>query len=279
MRILVTGATGTVGRHLVSQLDEADHQVRALTRNPALARNPAGADFPSGVEVVAGDVSDAGTLEAAFSGVDAVHLITFGGDGYDDLTNGPELVALAERNGVRRVTILGGWSPTSVEEAVTASGLEWTILQPKEFMGNALEWADEIRAKRAVSMLATYPSAMVHEADIAAVAVSALVEGGHGGRSYELTGPEALTPMERTRILAEATGQEIAFVQLTEEQERDRLRSYGYDEGFVEFGIQLATSPPDIAGIVVPTVEEVAGRPARTFASWAREHAGHFRAQ
>lgn len=83
--------------------------------------------------------------------------------------------------------------------------------------------------------------------------------------------------MERTRTLADATDQDIAFVQLTEEQERARLRGYGYDEEFVEFGIQLATNPPDIAGIVLPTVENVTGRPARTFASWAQENAEQFR--
>lgn len=270
MRILVTGATGTVGRQLVAQLHEAGHQVRALTRNPVRA------DFPAGVEVVAGDVSDTGTLGPAFAGVDAVHLITFGGDGYADLTNGSEIVALAELSGVQRATVLGGWSPTSIEEAVMSSSLDWTILQPKEFMGNALEWAEEIRTSRTVSMLAGYPSAMVHEADIAAVALTALTEAGHGGRSYQLTGPEALTPRERTQILADATGQEIAFVQLTEDQERARLRGYGYDEEFVEFGIQLATNPPDIAGIVLPTVEQVTGRPARSFRLWAQESATQF---
>ena len=271
MRILVTGATGTVGRHLVSRLHHAGHQVRALTRNPARAA------FPDGVEVVAGDVSDTGSLETALDGVDAVHLITFGGDGYDDLTNGAEIVTLAGRSGVRRVTVLGGWSPTSIEEAVMSSGLEWTILQPKEFMGNALEWAEEIRTARTVSMLATFPSAMVHEADIAAVAATALTETGHHGRSYQLTGPEALTPAERAQHLADAIGEAITFVQLTEEQERARLRGYGYDDEFVEFGIQLATNPPDIAGIVLPTVQNVTGRPARTFAAWARENAERFR--
>lgn len=159
MRILVTGATGNVGRHIVNQLHEAGHQVRALTRNPA------NAGLPPGVEAVAGDLSDIGTLGGAFRGVDAVHLITFGGGGHGDLTNGAEIVALAERSGVRRATVLGGWSPTSIESALKSSSLAWTILQPREFMGNALEWASEIRASGTVSMLAAFRSAVVHEAD------------------------------------------------------------------------------------------------------------------
>lgn len=271
MRILVTGATGQVGRHVVTQLHETRHDVRALTRNPAKA------EFPAGVQVVAGDLTDATTLGPAFDGVDGIHLITFGGDGSEDLTNGAEIIDLAERHGIRRATVLGGWSPTSVESALMASTIGWSILQPAEFMGNALEWAEEIRTKGTVSMLATYPSAMVHEADIAGVAVTALTEDGHGGRTYPLTGPAALTPAERASILAEATGQDITFVRLTEDGERARLRGYGYDDDYVEFGIQLATSPPDVAGIVLPTVENVTGRPARTFARWALEHAARFR--
>lgn len=272
MRILVTGATGNVGRHLVTQLHEAGHEVRALTRNPT------NAGFAAGVEAVTGDLSNIGTLADAFRNVDAIHLITFGGGGYNELTNGSEIVALAERSGIRRATVLGGWSPTSIESALKSSSLAWTILQPKEFMGNALEWANEIRTNHTVSMLAAYRSAVVHEADISSVAVCALTEDGHGGRSYLLTGPEALAPDERTRILAEATGQDITFVKLTEDGERDRLRGYGYDDDYVEFGIQLATNPPVEAGVVLPTVETVTGRPARTFALWAQENAEQFRA-
>ncbi|MFC5290294.1 SDR family oxidoreductase [Actinokineospora guangxiensis] len=270
MRILVTGATGTVGRHVVAQLLGAGHHVRALSRTPAAAR------LPAGVEVVAGDLTDVATLDAAFAGVEAVHLITFGGDG--DLANGAEIVALAERHGIARATVLGGWEPTSVESALAASAIGWTQVRPGEFMGNALEWAEEIRSRRTVSMHATFASAVVHEADIAAVAATALTHAGHEGRSYPVTGPEALTPAQRTRVLAEATGQDIEFVHLDQEQERARLRGFGYDEDYVEFGIQLATNPPEVADVVLPTVEEVTGTPARTFAQWAQEHAAQFRA-
>ncbi|UFU07251.1 SDR family oxidoreductase [Ruania halotolerans] len=272
MRILITGATGQVGRHLVSQLHQEGHDVRALTRHPSAAR------FPSGVEVVEGDLTDATTLDRAFDGVDAVHLITFGGDDFEDLSNGSDIVGHAEHHGVRRATVLGGWSRTSIERALAASALTWTVLHPVEFMANALDWAQEARTRRTVSMLATYPSAMVHEADIASVAARALTEEGHGGRTYPLTGPEALTPQERVRVLAEATGTDLTFVPLTEAQERERLRGYGYDADYVEFGIQLATNPPDSSGVVLPTVEDVTGRPARTFALWAQEHADRFRA-
>ena len=272
MRILVTGATGQVGRHLIAQLNDAGHTVRALTRNPA------GAGLPTGVETVAGDLTDSISLAAAFEGMDALHLITFGGDEREDLANGTEIVQLAERCGISRITVLGGWAPTSIEEALAVSSISWTIVQPAEFMGNALELVSEIRASRTVSMFADYPSAVVHEADIAAVAATALTADGHGGKTYRVTGPEALTPAERTRLLAEATGKPIEFVQLGEAAERERLRGYGYDEDYVQFGIQLATSPPNAAGAVLPTIRDVTGHLPRTFSQWAREHADQFEA-
>lgn len=271
MRILVTGATGQIGRHLVGELQRNGHEVRALTRNPE------GADLPPGVHVVAGDLTDVSTLGAAFENIDAIHLITFGGSTFEELANGTEIIALAEHHCITRATVLAGWAPTSIEDALESSVISWSRLQPVEVMVNALEWADEIRAQGTVSMLASYPSAMVHEADIASVAARALTELGNEGRTYSLTGPEALTPQDRTRKLAEATGQDIAFVQLTESQERARLSGYGYDEEYVDFGIQLATNPPKTAGAVLATVQDVTGRPARTFSQWASENADKFR--
>ncbi|GAA1208769.1 NAD(P)H-binding protein [Pseudonocardia alaniniphila] len=270
MTILVTGATGTVGRHLVRQLAEAGHPVRALTRNPAAA------NMPPGVEVVAGDLTDPDALAAAFTDVTGLHLITFGGDAGEALTTGPQLVALATKAGVRRVSVLSGWEESSVEVALRGADIGWTLLAPKEFMSSALEWAGMVR-EGAIRVLANWPSAVVHEADIAAVAATALTEDGHAEQTYVITGPHALTSAERTRLIGEAIGREVTFDQLNEDQERERLQSYGYPDDYVEFGIQLATNPPPQAGVVEPTVEQVTGRPARTFAQWAAEHADAFR--
>ncbi len=270
MDILVTGATGRVGRHLVSQLLAEQHTVRALTRHPDAA------GLPPGARLVRGDLTDVSTLTEAFRGVDAVHLITVGGDDGADLANGADLVELAQRCGVRRATVLGGWDVTSVEAALQDSEIAWARLEPGEFMANTLDWVDEVREHDRVSTLAGWPSAVVHEADIASVAVTALTEDGHGGRAYPLTGPEALTPADRTRLLAEALGRPLTHVQLNEDQERERLSAHGLGEEYVEFGIQLATHPPEAAGRVLDTVPRLTGRPARTFRQWAREHAPLF---
>jgi uncharacterized protein YbjT (DUF2867 family) len=274
MTILVTGATGTVGRQIVAQLVERGLPVRALTRNPAAAR------LPAAVEVAYGDLAAPQSLTPALEGVTALHLITVTGDGYADhasLQTGPEIVELAAKAGVRRVSVLSGWDESSVEEALRAGDLGWTQLLCVEFMANALDWAESIRAEGVVRVFGNHPGAVVHEADIAAVAVAALIEEGHAGRSYSLTGPQALTPAERARQIGEALGREIRFEELSEERYRATLRAAGESDEMIEFAVQLGANPPDAGSVVLPTVEEVTGRPGRTFAQWATEHAAAFR--
>lgn len=268
--ILITGATGTIGRQIVAQLVEGGQRVRALSRNPA------GSNLPDEVEIVYGDLTRPETLGPALENVAALHLITFGGDESAPLTTGRELVDLANKKGVRRVSVLGGWEESSVEQELRESGLGWTLLRPVEFMANALEWAESVRTLGVVRVFGNAPSAVVHEADIAAVAVKALLEDGHSGQAYTITGPQALTPAERVRILGEAIGRDIGFEEIDERQERERLRAYGWSDDDVEFGIELRTNPPLIGYTVLPTVERVTGKAALDFSSWAAENAGRF---
>jgi uncharacterized protein YbjT (DUF2867 family) len=285
MTVLVTGATGTVGRHLVTQLLAAGQKVRALTRDPAAAA------LPPEVEVVAGDLTSLGTLAAAFDGVTAAHLINFGG-GYQPLDNGPELVDLVVRSGIGRVTMLGGWQEGTVEPAVRASGLEWTHLRPLEFMGNTLpDWGPRLRRDGVIrEPYGDRRSAAVHESDIAAVAAVALTEPGHAGQSYLVTGPEALSPRDKIRHLSAATGRDLSFVELTpEETRREWVAGGGMPDlllfratdaepaQLVELLLRLYGNTPEYGYTVTGTVEKVTGRPARTFAQWAVEHAEEFR--
>lgn len=273
MKILVAGATGTVGRHIVAHLHQVGHQVCALTRNPAKAK------FPSGVEVVAGHLTRPATFAHALQGVTGLHLINFdGGSDYALLQTGQEIVDLATKAGVRRVTVLRGGEKGSVEEAVEASDLDWTFLQPVEFMANALEWVEPICNEGVVSEpYANRRTALVHEADIAAVAATALIEDGHGGKTYTITGPEVLTPPKMVQIIGQAIGRELKFVELTESEARERWRARGFSDEIIEFFIWVHGNTPEIGYTVVPTVEEVTGKPPRTFAQWAAEHAAVFR--
>jgi uncharacterized protein YbjT (DUF2867 family) len=181
MTTLVTGATGTVGRSLVHQLLEAGEPVRALTRHPESAR------LPDAVEVVGGDLADPATLAGAFDGAERLHL-------FPVPETAPAVMAMAKEAGVGRVTVLSSGSVTAgldtdyqlpVEQAVEASGVEWTHLRPGDFAANRLRlWGPSIRAERVVRW--PWPDEVgvpIHEADIAAVAVLALLEDGHAGRA------------------------------------------------------------------------------------------------
>ncbi len=267
----MTGATGTVGGHLVGQLLAAGHRVRALTRVPENAR------LPAGVEVVRGDLADVDSLDGVFDEVVAAHLITFDGAAFGPLGTGAEIVALAEKAGVRRVTVLkGDVSASPLEVAVEASGLERVFLSPGEFMANTLEWAATVKAEGVVREgFPDMPSSLVHEADIAAVAVVGLVGEEHG-RNHWVTGPEALTPRDRVRILSRVLGREVELVEVARDEVLAEWRASGYSEEDVEFFLRMRTDPPEAGYRVLPTVEDVTGVPARSFEQWVREHAGSF---
>lgn len=271
MKILVTGATGTVGRHLVEQLHEGGHEVRALTRNAA------NASFPDGVEVVEGDLTQPATVAAALEGVTGLHLINFNGADHSLLQTGEEIVALAQKAGVKRVTVLLGGEKSSVEQALEASSLDWTFLQPVEFMSGALDWVESIREEGAVRQaFGSRKTAIVHEADIAAVAAAALTQAGHGGKTYTITGGEVLTPPVMVQTIGAAIGRTLAFVELTEAEAREQWRAEGYPDDVIEFFVWAHGSTPPEGYTVVPTVEQITGRPPRTFAQWATENAGKF---
>ncbi|RFU85925.1 NAD-dependent epimerase/dehydratase family protein [Streptomyces triticagri] len=274
MTVLVTGATGSVGREIVRELLEWGERVRALTRHPESA------SFPPGVDVVGGDLTDPDSLRGVFDGVSAAHLITFGGELFAPLTTGPQIIDLAERAGVRRLTVLHGGGATPLESAVRASGLDWTVVMPVEFMSNALEWApgikehDEVREPYADRL-----SAMVHEGDIGAVAAVALTEEGHAGREYLVTGPEVLSLTDKTKAIAQARGRAVALVELTPEEAQAQWRASGMPEDTVAFLVDVYGNTPPEGRTVTDVVPRVTGRPARTFAEWAAAHAEAFRAE
>ncbi|MEV1170387.1 NmrA family NAD(P)-binding protein [Nonomuraea sp. NPDC049784] len=288
MTILVTGATGTVGRHVVDHLLRQGQKVRALTRDPARA------DLPEGVEVVAGDLTRSGTLSPAFDGVRAAHLITFGGD-YQPLRNGQEIVDLLGKAGVGKVTLLSGWHEGTLEPAVRAGTLQWTFLQPVQFMANFIaDWGEPLRTTGVVrEPYGDRKSPPIHEADIGAVAATVLIQAGHAGQAYHLTGPEVLTPRQMIRHLAEATGRDLRFEELTPDQTRQEWGTEGKrpdlslfgafaqtpgvtDGDLVEILLQMYGTPNEYGTTLTGNVEKLTGRAPRTFAQWAAENAHHF---
>ncbi|WP_327581425.1 NAD(P)H-binding protein [Nonomuraea sp. NBC_00507] len=271
MTFLVTGATGKAGRHVVEELLRLGHRVRALTRHPARA------SLPGQVEVAEGDLTDPDSVRPALRGVTGVHLLTVGGDDYATLRTGPQLATMTAEAGVRRVTLLWNGRPGPVEEAFERGDVEWTRLQPVDFMSNTLGWAPDIRAEGRVSEpFGDVPMAVIHEADVGAVAAAVLARGGHGGKAYTLTGPQPYTARQRLATIGKVLGSELHFDELTEQQARERWRRAGLDEELIELLASWQGDPPPEAYTVVPTVREITGREPRTFEQWVREHARHF---
>jgi uncharacterized protein YbjT (DUF2867 family) len=269
---LVTGATGNVGSEVVAALAAAGQPVRALVRKPR-------GDTPG---QVAGNLDDPASLRPALEGVSGMFLLP----GYDDM---PAILAEAVRAGVGKVVLLSGSSAPSgdrsnavsaymirSEEAVKDAGVAWTILQPSAFMANALRWRDQILAGTPIRV--TFPdaaAALVDPADIGAVAAIALTSDTHAGRTYRLTGPEALRPAEQIARLSAGLGRDIPFVELSEAEAREELHQTmpaPYAEAFINFYFEgaLDESP------VLPTVAEVTGRAPGTFEAWIAAHRDQF---
>jgi uncharacterized protein YbjT (DUF2867 family) len=281
MPIVVSGATGTVGGSLVRQLSAAGHEVRALTRDPG---SPAAARLPAGVEVVGADFDDPDSLVPALRGADRLHLVAMGGA----LRYGERIVEVARRAGVRHIVQLGHEDPgrddddplesdhRRLHRAIEGSGLAWTHVFPGEFMANTLGWAAGVRADRVVrEPFGDWTSSMVHEADIAAVALAALTEDGHAGHVYRPTGPAAIQRREAVRLIGAALGEPVRFDELTPAQAREHWRDR-YPAVVIDWFLQMGETP-ELNSWVSPDVEAVTGRPGRTFADWAVDHAADFR--
>lgn len=272
--IFVTGATGTVGRHVVDHLLTACVDVRALTRRPHSA------GLPAAVEVVGGDLENPESLASVFDGVDRMYLLATG--------DTRQVVDLAKQAGVRRIVVLSSASAgvennpgdefhRAAERAVEDSGLEWTHVRPGMFAANLLDWADAIRTESVVK--APYAAARqspVHEYDIAAVTATALLSDNHHGKIYTLSGPEALTKTEQVAAIGHAIGRDIRFEELTPELWREHVKQE-MPPFVIDWLLGLWAQTVDNPEPVLPTVEEVLGRPARRVAEWAADHAEAFR--
>ncbi|MEW9554748.1 NAD(P)H-binding protein [Nonomuraea sp. NPDC050783] len=268
--ILVTGATGNVGRHVASQLGAAGLKVRALARDPGRAGLP--------VETVRGDLTEPATLEPALRDVDSVFLLwpAFTADGADEV-----VAAIAGR--ARRVVLLsapGAEAPGNhfheVERLIRHSGLGWTFLRPSGFAANTLGWADQVRRGVVRWPFGRAARSLIHEKDIAAVAVHVLASAGHNGAAYVLTGPEQLTQAEQVRVIGEAIGREVRWEDQPPEEAREQLTAIWGSPEFVDGALRTWESFVTSPEVVTDTVPRLLGRPALTFRQWAADHAADF---
>ncbi|WP_308209043.1 zinc-binding dehydrogenase [Actinoallomurus purpureus] len=269
-KVLVTGATGTVGRQVVAALADAGAEVRALARDPEAAR------LPAGVQVMGGDLSEPDTLHASLAGVGVVFLVwPFA------TAEGVTAVLDVVAEHARRVVYLSSAAvrehEQQVEQLIEGSGLEWTFLRPHVFAANTLRWAGQIRVEGVVR--APYGAAAMsplHERDIAAVAVHALTGHGHAGAIYELTGPESLTQAEQVHIIGEVIGRPVRWAEVSPETARQQMLARGWPPAAVDGILGAQAEMVTEARLATSTVEEVTGAPARTFRTWVTDHAGAF---
>ncbi|MFG3297847.1 SDR family oxidoreductase [Micromonospora chersina] len=277
--ILVTGATGNVGRRVVEQLVAAGHGVRAVTRDPGRAK------LPAGVEVVGADLADPETLRPHLAGVEAVFLIWPFVDPAATARLAPRVAAVLAGAGSPRVVYVSAATaeadPDSfwavVERAVTASGLPWTMLRPTGIATNTLGWAAAIRAEGVVRWpYGAAARSMVHEDDIAAVAVDALTSDRHDRRTYVLSGPQAVTQAEQVRLIGAAIGRDLRWQEVPAEAVRPMLAVAMGSPAFADAALAGWAAMAETLEQVTGDVAAVLGRPARTFADWAADHAADF---
>ncbi|MEV7596353.1 NAD(P)H-binding protein [Kitasatospora sp. NPDC089797] len=278
--IVVTGATGNIGRPLTEALARAGARVTAVSRHAAAV--------PDGVRHVVADLAEPGALKPVLAGAEALYLM-LSGDLHGAGADPAGLIADAAAAGVRRVVLLSSqgvvtrpFGPTRIamralEETLQRSVPEWAVLQPGGFASNALWWAESVRAQRLVAApFGDIGVPVIDPADIAEVAAACLLDDRHTGAAYQLTGPEVITPRGQAAALAAALGTPVRFQELTRAEAREAMAQ--------AMPVELADDTLDIIGApnpaelqVSPDVRRVLGRDPRTFADWAARHVAAFR--
>jgi uncharacterized protein YbjT (DUF2867 family) len=274
--IVVTGATGNVGRPLVSELAAAGARVRAVTRTPEAA------GFPDGVEAVYSAVD-------ALPGATAVFLNSraLGGDLAD-------VVALARRSGVTKLVALSainadddlsrqpsrfrGDRNKEVEQLAVDSGLDWVSLRPAVFASNFVGmWSAQVRAGDVVGgPYAAASAAPIVETDIAAVAAQALLTDELVGQRIPLTGPQAFTNSELVETIGTVLGRPLRYLEVPADVVRQRFIGLGLGAEFADAYTAMLADALDKPALVTREVEKITGRPATTFAQWVTEHRNLF---
>ncbi|MDJ0356306.1 NAD(P)H-binding protein [Paenarthrobacter sp. PH39-S1] len=282
--IIVTGATGGVGRPLLRLLVDAGERVRAITRQPA----PAG--LPAEVDVVVADLTSGAAVVDCLADAQAI-LINPRAVG----DNAGPILARAVEAGVTRAVVLSainveddrerqpsrfrGDLNAEVEAAVIASGLEWTSLRSAIYASNMIGlWASQIRSTDVVyGPYAEAMAAPIVELDVAAVAAAALRTDQLLGQRVELTGPDSLSQRAMLTSIGEALGRELAYHEISPDAAREAMMRQGFPAGFADAYLRMLAFAVSAPTPVTDSVSDVLGRDATSLADWAAEHADAFR--
>ncbi|MGW4410743.1 SDR family oxidoreductase [Nonomuraea sp. NPDC004702] len=276
--IVITGATGNVGRTLVRILAEQGHEVTAVSRRIT------NGDVPPGVRTVAADLSQssAGMPSAA----DAVFLLVGGdlmmaGDParvVAQFADAGKIVLLSSQGVATRPDSMShGQAFAAFEQVVMESGTDWTILRPGGFASNAYAWASSVKASRTIAApFGEVGLPVIDPDDIAAVAAAALTQPGHTKAIYELTGPTPTTPRQRAAAIGDAIGEPVAFIDQTREEALAQMLTF-MPAPVADTTLDILGTPTLREQTVSPDVQKILGRAPATFADWAHRNAAAFR--
>lgn len=277
MTIVVTGATGNVGRPLIAALVDAGAEVRAVTRAPGTA------GLPANVELV-------GSAAAALPGASAVFLNSraLGQDleavvGQCMGAGVTKLVALSAINAdddfSRQPSRFRGDRNKEVEQLAVDSGIPWVSLRPTVFATNfAGMWSAQISAGDVVyGPYAAASTAPIVEKDIAEVAARALLTDELVGQRIPLTGPQAFTNRELVEVIGAVLNRPLQYRELPDAAVRQRFIGLGFTADFADAYIAMLAATLDTPALVTHDVEKILGRPALPFAQWVDEHRDYFR--
>lgn len=279
MTIVVTGATGNVGRPLVADLRAAGARVRAVTRQP----RPAG--FPPDVEVF-------DSVTEARPGASAIFLNSRALGGQLEAVVADcgragvsKLVALSAINAdddvSRQPSRFRGDRNREVEQLAVDSGLPWVSLRPSVFASNfAGMWSAQLRAGDVVAgPYAAASTAPIVETDIAAVAAQALLTDDLVGQRIPMTGPQTFTNSELVEAIGTVLGRPLQYLEVPAAAVRQRFLGLGFGAGFADAYIAMLAESLDKPALVTHDVEKILGRPAIAFSQWVAEHRGVFTAE
>ncbi len=278
--IVVTGATGNIGKPLTRALAEAGQEVTAVSRHTATV--------PDGVRHVVADLAQPASLTPALTGAKALFLL-LSGDLHAPDSNPADIIRAADTAGVRRIVLLSTQGVSTrpfgatriamrtLEDVLRNSTLEWTILRPGGFASNALWWSESVRTQRVVAApFGDVGVPIIDPTDIAEVAAAGLLTDQHTGATYELTGPEVITPRAQAEAIATALGTPIHFHHLTRAEAKSAM-SQAMPPELAEDTLTILGAPTPEELRISPDVERVLGRAPRTFAEWAERNVAAFR--